>query len=81
MTVKIPMMTPLPDPDIVDYKATPAWSNFYFGIGCRKYSDRNHNKIASALRKCNAVWLRGEHMIEFASEEQAVLWVLRWSGS
>ena len=35
--------------------------------------------IREALKEYDAVWWHHEGMIEFESEEQAVLWVLRWS--
>ena len=80
MTVKIPMLTPVAEEGYVSGRSTPAWRNFWDSIP-NPYSiiALSNDEVGKALSEYGAVWRHSEGMIEFESEEQAVLWVLRWS--
>lgn len=81
MTVKIPFITPVPEPGYVgNHRSTPAWANFWNSVSSPYATTALHNEvIAAALKEWGAVILRSEGMIEFESQEKAVLWLLRWS--
>lgn len=81
MTVKIPMLTPVTREDgYTSGRSTPAWRNFWDSIDDPYSVDAlSNDNIGKALEEYGGVWRRGTGMIEFASEEQAVMWVLRWS--
>lgn len=78
MTTKIPVTTSSSWKGVA---WTPAWRKFCVSLIIPNSTvlHKETDLIKEALKEYDAVWLRGEHMIEFASEEQAVLWVLRWS--
>ena len=78
MTVKIPVTTPS---SLTGVAWTPAWRKFCVSLIIPNSTvlHKETDLIREALKEYDAVWLRGEHMIEFESEEQAVMWLLRWS--
>lgn len=73
-------MTVVSEPGYLSGRSTSAWVNFWNGVSSPYATAVLHNDVVSdALKEWGAVWLRSEGMIEFESQEQAVLWVLRWS--
>ena len=79
MTVKVPMMTPVSEPRM--WRITPAWSNFRDGLEIPHSTafKAEVSMFEEALKDYDAVWLRREGMIEFEDEENALMWILRWS--
>ena len=57
-----------------------AWENFC-DINGNPYATTAKwiSGIMEHLKEWGAVWLRSEGMLEFESEEKAVIWVMRWS--
>ena len=81
MTVKIPFITPDFESEYAgNRRATPAWHNFINSMfSPYATAARNNEIMEAALKEWGAVCLRSEGQIEFESEEQAVIWLLRWS--
>ena len=80
MTVKIPITTPVSEPRLYrGYQDTQAWRNFCISRMTPFEDVLHEDMIQEALKEYDALWLCSEGQIEFASQEQAVLWVLRWS--
>ena len=83
MTVKIPMMHPLPREGYVgNHYATPAWKKFWGSIGLvgtSPSSVHSNKEIDRHLDLWKAGWLRDEGMLVFDTEEAATMWLLRWS--
>lgn len=80
MTVKIPMMNSVRGTGIHSGYPTRDWRNFCISLivpnsGAVPYD----YEIKKALKEWNAVWLRGQGMLEFETEKDLTMWLLRWS--